>query len=105
MPQQGLLPMERIERAILVLRGHKVMLDADLAALYGIETKVLVRAVKRNQERSPGDFMFQLSQDEFEVPSWHLKLLGWPAVPALRLHRTECPPLQPKTRRNCACIW
>jgi hypothetical protein len=71
MPEQSLVPMERIERAILVLRGHKVMLDADLAAMYGVETKVLVRAVKRNEERFPSDFMFQLSQDEFENLRFH----------------------------------
>ena len=64
MPDQILVPMERIERAILMLRGHKVMLDADLAALYGVETKALVRAVKRNEDRFPHDFMFQLSREE-----------------------------------------
>jgi len=63
-PDQILVPMERIERAILMLRGHKVMLDADLAALYGVETKALVRAVKRNEDRFPHDFMFQLSREE-----------------------------------------
>jgi hypothetical protein len=63
--------MKRIERAILALRGHKVMLDADLAAMYGVETKVLVRAVKRNKERFPNDFMFQLSHDEFESLRFH----------------------------------
>jgi len=63
-PGQILVPMERIERAILMLRGHKVMLDADLAALYGVETKALVRAVKRNEDRFPHDFMFQLSREE-----------------------------------------
>jgi ORF6N domain len=71
MPEQSLVPMERIERTILVLRGQKVMLDADLAAMYGVETKVLVRAVKRNEERFPSDFMFQLSQDEFENLRFH----------------------------------
>jgi hypothetical protein len=60
------VPMERIERAILVLRGRKVMLDADLATMYGVETKALVRAVKRNEERFPSDFMFQLSLEEVE---------------------------------------
>jgi hypothetical protein len=56
--------VERIERAILVLRGQKVMLDADLAALYGVETRVLVQAVKRNLERFPKDFMFQVTNQE-----------------------------------------
>jgi hypothetical protein len=57
---------DRIADAILLLRGEKVMLDADLASLYGIETKALVRAVKRNLRRFPEDFMFQLTQAEFD---------------------------------------
>lgn len=57
-------PATRIENAILLIRGQKVLLDADLAALYGVETKVLVKAVKRNAERFPGDFMFQLLPKE-----------------------------------------
>lgn len=60
-----LVPLETIERRILVLRGHKVMLDEDLAELYGVEVKVLNQAVKRNAERFPADFMFQLSEDEW----------------------------------------
>jgi hypothetical protein len=55
---------ERIERSILILRRHKVLLDADLAALYGVKTRVLVQAVKRNLRRFPDDFMFQLDADE-----------------------------------------
>ena len=58
---------ERIERAILVFRGHKVMLDADLATLYQVETRALVQAVKRNLERLPEDFMFQLDPEEVDV--------------------------------------
>jgi hypothetical protein len=54
----------RIASAILVIRGHKVMLDVDLAALYGVETRTLNQAVKRNAERFPRDFMFQLSATE-----------------------------------------
>jgi hypothetical protein len=57
--------MERITRAILILRGHKIMLDSDLAALYGVQTRELVQAVKRNIERFPADFMFQLTAEEF----------------------------------------
>ena len=63
--EQSLVPVERIERSILLIRRQKVMLDADLAALYGVETRVLVQAVKRNLERFPEDFMFQLSREEF----------------------------------------
>lgn len=54
-----------IARHILSLRDQRVMLDADLAALYGVETKVLVQAIKRNSERFPGDFMFQLDAQEW----------------------------------------
>ena len=62
-----LIPDERIERAILLLRGQRVMLDADLAALYGVTTKQLIQAVKRNGERFPGDFAFVLTGKEFAV--------------------------------------
>lgn len=64
--KQALVPVERIERAILLIRGKKVMLDADLASLYGVETRVLVQAVKRNVERFPRDFMFQLCKEEVD---------------------------------------
>jgi hypothetical protein len=55
---------ERIERSILLVRNHKVMLDRDLAALYGVATRTLIQAVKRNGERFPEDFSFQLTWDE-----------------------------------------
>lgn len=55
----------RIDERILRLRGHNVMLDADLAQLYGVTTKALVQAVKRNRSRFPADFMFQLNASEF----------------------------------------
>jgi hypothetical protein len=61
---QSLVPMARIVRGILVIRGRKVMLDRDLAALYGVKTKVLNQAVKRNLQRFPQDFMFQLTESE-----------------------------------------
>ena len=53
-----------IDRRIVIVRGHRVMLDADLAALYGVATKVLVQAVKRNLARFPADFMFRLTEQE-----------------------------------------
>jgi phage regulator Rha-like protein len=62
--QTSLVPVERIERAILSIRGEKVMLDSDLAELYGVETKVLNQAVKRSILRFPADFMFQVTADE-----------------------------------------
>jgi len=64
MSQQALIPVERIEHAIRLIRGQKVILDRDLAELYGVETGALNRAVKRNMDRFPLDFMFQLTADE-----------------------------------------
>ena len=64
--QISLVPMEHIERAIIVVRGEKVMLDKELAEIYGVETKVLNQAVKRNFSRFPTDFMFQLTAEEWE---------------------------------------
>jgi hypothetical protein len=64
---QSLIPVERIERSILLIRGQKVILDNDLADLYGVETKVLKQSVRRNQERFPEDFMFELTWDETDV--------------------------------------
>lgn len=55
------IPTEQIEHSILVLRGHRVMLDNDLAALYGTTTKRLNEQVRRNHERFPADFMFQFT--------------------------------------------
>jgi len=61
------IPAEHIETRILFVRSHKVLLDADLAALYGVSTKVLVQAVRRNIERFPADFMFQLTEQELKI--------------------------------------
>lgn len=66
-PGAAIVPIERITHAILLLRGHKVMLDADLAALYGVPTGALVQAIKRNSERFPVDFMFQVTAAEFAI--------------------------------------
>ncbi|MHB8482036.1 MAG: ORF6N domain-containing protein [Nitrospiria bacterium] len=63
----SLIPTERIERSILFIRGHKVMLDADLAVLYGVSTKRLNEQVNRNLDRFPEDFMFQLTKPEFAI--------------------------------------
>jgi hypothetical protein len=68
-PRSGTIaiaPAEAIERHILLIRGHKVMLDVDLAQLYGVTTSALNQAVKRNRGRFPEDFMFALNRSEFE---------------------------------------
>ena len=62
--QKSFVPAERIEQSILLIRGQKVMLDADLAVLYEVPTKALNQAVKRNERRFPPDFMFQISKKE-----------------------------------------
>jgi phage regulator Rha-like protein len=61
-----LVSSQIIERRIFILRGSKIMLDSDLAELYGVENKVLIQAVKRNISRFPSDFMFQLDKEEVE---------------------------------------
>lgn len=61
-----MIPVEVIENKIYIIRGEKVMLDSDLAKLYEIETKNLVKAVKRNIDRFPSDFMIELTKDEYE---------------------------------------
>ncbi len=62
-----IVPIERIAGSIYLLRGQKVLLDFDLAALYGVATKVLNQAVKRNRERFPQDFMLQLTSSEWQA--------------------------------------
>ena len=95
--QPQVLP-ERIEQIILLLRGEKVMLSPDLARLYGVAPRALVQAVKRNAERFPADFMFQLTNEEtdnvksqFVTSSWggarrarpmHSRSWGLPCSPA-----------------------
>ena len=58
------VPIERVETRILSIRGHRVMVDTDLAEVYGVPTKALNQAIKRNAERFPEDFMFQLTREE-----------------------------------------
>jgi hypothetical protein len=61
------LSAETISNHILLIRGQKILLDADLAQLYGVQTKVLLQAIKRNSDRFPDDFMFQLNDDEWKI--------------------------------------
>ena len=71
------IPVELIERRIYLIRGHKAMLSTDLAQLYGVEPRALVQAVKRNIERFPEDFMFQLTKDEFAVLKSQIVTSSW----------------------------
>ena len=68
---------ESIEQLIFLIRGQKVMLDRDLAELYGVETKQLKRAVRRNSTRFPKDFMFELTKEEFENLRSHFDTSSW----------------------------
>ena len=72
-----LIPVEAIEQKILFVRGHRVMLDRDLAALYGVGTRDLNKAVSRNLERFPDDFMFQLEKKEFENLMFQFGTSSW----------------------------
>src|SRR5258705_6363514 len=93
--------VQLIERRIYLIRGHKVMIDVDLAELYGVPTHRLNERVKRNRKRFPEDFMFQLSKEEsekLEIAICDLKIWSWwAALTAVRLHRArgrnvvECP--------------
>jgi len=74
---QAIVPAEIIEQKILLIRGKKVMLDKDLAGLYGVETFNLNKAVKRNIERFPEDFMFQLTSEEFKNLIFHFGISSW----------------------------
>jgi len=70
---KDIIPRERIESKIFVIRGQKVIIDRDLAELYGVETKYLNRQVRRNPERFPKEYMFQLTKAEKDelVTNWH----------------------------------
>ena len=72
-----------IEKRIFLIRGHKVILSIDLAELYGVEPKVLNQAVKRNIERFPSDFMFQLTNQEFANLKSQIVTSSWQAPPEL----------------------
>ena len=87
--QMSLVTAERIERAIFVIRGQKVLLSQQLAELYGVDTKVLNQAVMRNQERFPDDFMFQLSMDELEILKSQIVTSSWGGVRTLPYAFTE----------------
>ena len=75
--QISLVPLERIERAIIVVRGEKVMLSIELASLYDVEPRALIQAVKRNEDRFPEDFMFQLTAEEWENLKSQFVISSW----------------------------
>lgn len=80
-----IIPIEEIQQRIFIIRDHRVMIDADLAVLYGVTTKRLNEQVRRNLNRFPSDFMFQLNDEEFEVAFCDLKM-GRSSLSALCLY-------------------
>ncbi len=84
-----IVPQEIIESKIIIIRGKKVMLDKDFAALYGVETFNLNKAVKRNIDRFPEDFMFQLSNEEFKNLIFHFGISSWGGTRKLPYAFTE----------------
>ncbi|WP_050463600.1 ORF6N domain-containing protein [Herbaspirillum autotrophicum] len=84
-----LLPLETITHRIVLLRGQKVLLDADLAALYGVETRRLNEQVRRNRERFPADFIFELNAEEFSNLKSHFATSSWGGRRKLPLAFTE----------------
>ena len=73
----NLVPQEIIEQKIFLIRGHKVMLSNQLAELYNVEPRGLIQAVKRNKERFPRDFMFQLTDEEFQNLKSQIVISSW----------------------------
>ena len=86
---QEIIPIEHIESKILTIRNQQVMLDRDLAELYEVETKILTRAVRRNIERFPDDFMFQLNYKEFTDLKYQFGTSSWGGTRKLPLAFTE----------------
>ncbi len=88
-----IVPVERVERTILMIRGQKVMIDADLAKLYGVTTKRLNEQIRRNRDRFPNDFMFQLTareKNEVVANCDHLSQLKFSTVfPRARPYSSE----------------
>ncbi len=75
--RKSIVPHERVEKSIYFIRGEKVLLDSDLAQLYEVDTKVLIQAVKRNIDRFPDDFMFQLTVEEFGYLKSQIVTSSW----------------------------
>ncbi|VAW15897.1 hypothetical protein MNBD_BACTEROID05-270, partial [hydrothermal vent metagenome] len=84
-----LIPKESLEQKILLIRGKKVMLDRDLAQLYGVETKQLTRQVRRNQDRFPPDFLLTLTKDEVKNLKCHFGTSSWGGTRKTPLAFTE----------------
>ena len=98
MPNNQLVPAADIERRIYLVRGQRVMLDRDLAELYGVTTAALNQAVRRNVDRFPQDFMFQLEKEEFE--NWISQIVI--SNPGLRMGARRHPERSPSRAWPCS---
>lgn len=78
---KSIIPIERIQKCIYLVRGHKVLFDKDLADLYGVSTSNLNKAVTRNIARFPEDFMFRLGKEEFSNLKFHFGTSSWGGSP------------------------
>jgi len=96
-----LIPVERIQRIIFLIRGQRVMLSMHLAELYGVQPKVLMQAVKRNMERFPEDFMFQLNREEWDILKSQFVTSSWGGIRRGELHK-ELNALHPQKRLGSA---
>lgn len=96
----ALVPVEQITQSILVLRGQKVLLDAELAALYGVTTRRLNEQVRRNRRRFPEDFLFELTAAEFANLKSHFATSSWGGRRKLPLAFTEHGAIQAATILN-----
>ncbi|NQU12702.1 MAG: ORF6N domain-containing protein [Desulfobacteraceae bacterium] len=90
---KGLVPIELIQSKIIVVRDEKVMIDRDLAELYSVETKQLKRAVRRNLDRFPADFMFELTREEYNSLRSHFGTSSWGGTRYLPMAFTEQIPI------------
>ena len=92
----AIVPQEIIESKILIIRNRKVLIDRDLAELYGVTTGNLNKAVKRNIERFPEDFMFQLTKEEFENLKFQFGISRWGGT-----RKLPFPKLSEKKLKKC----
>ena len=99
-PQASSIAVERITRSILILRGQRVLLDAELAALYGVTTKRLNQQVRRNAKRFPADFLFELAAEEFANLKLHFASSSWGGRRSRPLAFTEHGAIQAATILN-----
>ena len=96
----AIAPVEEISQSILVARGHRVLLDSDLAVLYGVTTTRLNQQVRRNRKRFPSDFMFEITADEFANLKLHFATSSWGGRRKLPLAFTEHGAIQVATILN-----